>query len=96
MSDPQDTLRQPAVIGAALPPEVTVTEVIEEGGQGVVYKGHVGAESAAVKVYLPGQVQKRIDREVAALGDLDCRTVVKLLWAGTISIGGQEVHIAPR
>jgi serine/threonine protein kinase len=81
MSDPGDALRNPSVIGAALPPQVTVTEVLEEGGQGVVYKGLVSGELAAVKVYRPGQIQKRIDREVAALVDLNCASIVRLLWS---------------
>lgn len=93
MSDPEDGLRQPSVIAEALPPQVTVTEVIEEGGQGVVYKGFVVGESAAVKVYRPGQIRKRIDREVAALSNLDCASIVKLLWSGTISLDGHDVQV---
>lgn len=92
MTDFEDALRQPSVVGAALPPHVTVTEVVEEGGQGIVYKGLVGSESAAVKVYRSGQIQKRIDREVAALRDLDCVSIVKLLWSGTINVEGQDVQ----
>lgn len=93
MSGSDDALRQPLKVGAALPPEVTLSEVIEEGGQGVVYRGAVDGQLAAVKIYRPGQIQKRIDREVAALGDLTCPSIVRLLWAGKVVVEGQDLHV---
>jgi serine/threonine protein kinase len=40
--------------------------------------------AAAIRIYYPGQMQKRIDREITALQKIDCSSIVRLLWTGTI------------
>ena len=77
-----------------LPNNIAVEEFHAIGGQGVVYRGSVGGEIAAVKIYFPGQVQKRIEREVSALGSLDCPNIVGLLWAGEVHLdNGDDLDV---
>lgn len=81
----QNWLRDLANVAPLLPSTVQVRAVLNSGGQGIVYEGTVSGADAAVKVYFPGQVQQRIDREVAALRSLACPSIVRMLWAGVIT-----------
>jgi eukaryotic-like serine/threonine-protein kinase len=76
-----------------LPSEITIRESFPVGGQGVVYKGKVLDEDAAVKIYFPGQVELRVEREIEAMSTLDNPNIVKLLWSGHIEIGEIELPV---
>jgi eukaryotic-like serine/threonine-protein kinase len=76
-----------------LPKNIKVEDVLDEGGQGVVYKGLVAGKAAAIKVYFPGQHQIRIEREVQALQKLSCSSIVNLLWEGVISFRNQDLPV---
>jgi eukaryotic-like serine/threonine-protein kinase len=76
-----------------LEPSIAIDDVLDTGGQGVVYRGLIGGVKAAVKVYLPGQVEERIEREVAALGELACPSIAKLLWHGKVAARGENLHV---
>jgi serine/threonine-protein kinase len=65
---------------------ISLHDVLAIGGQGVVFRGKVKNRDAAIKVYFPGQLQQRIDREVSALQSLSCDSVVKILWYGNINV----------
>jgi len=80
-------------ISALLPGHVELGDRLTKGGQGVVYRGKVNGQEAAIKVYFPGQLFKRIDREVALLGSLKCGSIVGLLWSGEIAIGGEALPV---
>ena len=82
-------LADPRVLAPLLPADVVVTAPIAVGAQGAVHRGSFCGLPAAVKVYFPGQLQKRVEREVEALRQLNSRTIVKLLWHGTITVPGQ-------
>ncbi len=73
-------------IKCLFPDFITPHCILDIGGQGVVYRGKFYNTDAAIKVYFPGQLQQRIDREVAALKTLNCDTVVKMLWYGNINV----------
>lgn len=80
-------------VNTALPPHVRVTGDLGRGGQGVVYRGTVNGVAAAIKIYAPGQVEARIDREIAALTGLTCPMIAPLLWSGTFVIGGDTLRV---
>lgn len=69
------------------PSHVRLTSLIGKGGQGVVYRGDVAEIPAAIKVYFPGQLEKRIDREVELLSRISCPAIVPLLWSGQVELG---------
>lgn len=85
-------LQDTANVRPHLPTEVEVFDLLSTGGQGVVYRGLVDSVDAAIKVYLPGQVDKRIEREIQALKDLECSTIVDLLWSGKVTIQDHELN----
>lgn len=91
--DIESWLRSADNINAALPPDIRVDTLIDEGGQGIVYKGVASEGEVAVKVYLPGQLQKRVDREISALGLLDCPSIVRLIWSGSLEIRNMELPV---
>ena len=85
--DAKKFLQELSFVQQILPPDVTVSEFIARGGQGVVYRGMVSGQDAAVKIYYPGQTERRrIDREIDALEVLDCENIVQLLWHGLVSV----------
>jgi serine/threonine-protein kinase len=92
-NDIKEWLKETTNIRAHLPSEIQVHHLLSTGGQGVVYRGLVDSVDAAIKVYLPGQVDKRVEREIQALKDLDCRTIVDLLWSGRVNIQDYEVNV---
>lgn len=73
-------------VNELLPDEIEINQILANGGQGIVYRGTISNIDAAVKVYFPGQVQLRIDREIDALSSLDNSHIVDLLWSGNVSI----------
>lgn len=65
---------------------------ISDGGQGVV----MAAESepsgplVALKIYFPGSVPERSNREVEAMAKLSCESLVRLFASGEVQIRGQR------
>ena len=80
-------------IALSLPAFIQIDELLSVGGQGVVYRGLIDSVEAAVKIYFPGQVEKRIEREINALRELSCVTVVDLLWSGKLDFGQRELNV---
>lgn len=88
--DSRELLRNLDIISKYLPAQMTIESILAEGGQGVIYRGKVGTDAAAIKAYFPGQVQKRIEREISALRSLKCPNIVGLLWAGEVRLNNSE------
>jgi serine/threonine-protein kinase len=80
-------LENPAHIASLLPSTITIDGLLARGGQGMVYKGFVAKTEAAIKVYFPGQVQLRVERETDALLKLNNPHIVKMLWKDSLLIG---------
>jgi serine/threonine-protein kinase len=97
MSDQNSEFKQwlalPPNVSPYLPDFIQITALLEVGGQGVVYHGLVKGEGAAIKIYLPGQTDKRIEREILALQELNCENIVKLLWADRLSIRDNDLYV---
>lgn len=73
--------------------KIAINRLLQLGGQGVVYLGMYVSQTVAIKIYFPGQIERRIEREVNALNRLDCQSIVKLLWHGQISVYGYPVKV---
>ncbi len=86
MVEPNDLLKDKDRISTTFPDNVKLDTILASGGQGIVYSGSVSGQPAAIKIYFPGQMQTRVDREVEALSQFENPHIVKLLWAGQISI----------
>lgn len=80
-----ELLNDIAYVRAVLPANFAIAEKLAPGGQGVVYRGTVDGEDAAVKLYFPGQVRKRIEREVNALAEIDSPSIVRLIETAEVS-----------
>ena len=80
-------------IAPSLPQFVQLHNLLFMGGQGIVYRGLVENVEAAIKIYFPGQVEKRIEREIVALRELKCPTVVDLLWSNRLVFRGRELSV---
>ncbi|MBX3059468.1 MAG: serine/threonine protein kinase [Anaerolineae bacterium] len=97
MSDQNSEFKQwlelPSNVSPFLPDFIQVTTLLEVGGQGVVYRGLAKGEDAAIKIYFPGQTDKRIEREITALGELNCANIVKLLWSDRLNIQDNELYV---
>lgn len=77
-----------------LPAAIQLHSILSnKGAQGVVYQGTVNGADAAIKVYLPGQVHKRVEREVKALSKLNCPSIVRLLWDGSVTVGPDQLPV---
>lgn len=76
----RDWLSDPVNAQSLVPGDIDISSLIYVGGQGVVFLGEVKKTSAAIKIYFPGQLCTRIEREVGALADLQCESIVNLLW----------------
>lgn len=77
-------LSDPNNVQQILPEEITLSGLIEVGGQGAVFQGAYRDTPAAIKVYFPGQLSTRVAREVDALCSIQCPTIVRLLWSGRV------------
>lgn len=89
----REWLNSPLEVSAQLPAELRLTSVLDSGGQGIVYRGTYADEPAAIKVYFPGQLHRRIEREVAALEMMQCHSIVQLLWWGSLSYEGYDLPV---
>lgn len=76
-----------------LPKNVSIHELIECGGQGIVYKGLIEKQESAIKIYFPGQLKTRIEREIIALRKIKSDSIVKLLWADKVVFSEIELQI---
>ncbi|WP_373372351.1 protein kinase domain-containing protein [Polyangium mundeleinium] len=85
--------QDPDEINRLLPPHVRAESLLGDGGQGLVFKGHVNGLPAAIKLYVTDQIETRIEREVNALVRLNCRSIARLLWSGDIVLVGEKVRI---
>lgn len=67
-----------------------------EGGQGVVFaadaslKNSRGVSGVALKIYYPGAVSERTQREVEAMHRIQCDNLVRLHSAGDIKLRGTD------
>jgi len=93
ISNEKDWLKTKSNIESLLPHNIELDDLLSEGGQGIVYRGKALGEMAAIKIYLPGQNQVRINREVEALQELNCPSIVHLLWQGSIPYRGQDLPV---
>ncbi len=50
-----------------------------------MFRGAVSGSAAAVKIYFPGQVHKRVDREVTLLSSLQSPSIARPLWSGHVT-----------
>jgi serine/threonine protein kinase len=80
-------------VRSILPPGHLAHDFIDAGGQGAVYRGQSNGTDCALKVYYPGQLGKRIEREIEALSILNCPTIVKLVSNESILINGHEIFV---
>jgi len=72
---------------------VSGTRFVAAGGQGMVFEGAVGTSRAAIKLYYPGQVHRRVQREINALGLLHGKTIVRLLWSGSLAFRDEPISV---
>lgn len=86
-------LTNPKNVTSLFPPTISISKRLDQGGQGIVYKGYVSGVDAAIKVYFPGQLPQRFDREIDALRTLNNPNIVKILWTGELSIDGVVLPI---
>lgn len=91
--DNKEWLSNPKRVNALLPSNVDVKGLIDTGGQGAVFYGTVDGDDAAIKVYYPGQLYKRIEREINALKMIESPSIVKYLWDGNIKFSNQELPV---
>jgi eukaryotic-like serine/threonine-protein kinase len=89
----QEWLSEHINIQPYLPSGINLDDLISVGGQGSVFKGLFENKPAAIKVYFPGQLCTRVDREVSALKKLQCESIVKLLWYGNIQIDSYSLPV---
>ncbi len=75
------------------PRDLSVSALVKQGGQGAVFSGSYDGQSSAIKVYYPGQLDKRVEREIDALTSLDCPSIVKLYWSGTVDYDGEAIPV---
>ena len=89
----KEWLKDAANVSTCLPNNMTLYEPLPPGAQGVVYRGEVDGRPSAIKVYFPGHVEQRVQREVDALLAIECRCIVALHWAGSIQVDGRELQV---
>lgn len=78
---------------ANLPADVTVDSYVDEGGQGAVFQGTVKGATAAIKVFSPHGNPRRLERELSLLRSIDCPHLVRILWDGSVDLGGLSCSI---
>lgn len=86
-------LNSPSAVSSVLPNNLELVSVLDSGGQGVVFEGSCDGHPAAVKVYFPGQLQQRVEREVHALETIRSDSIVRLLWHGSLSHEGYDLPV---
>lgn len=66
---------------------------IESGGQGHVYRGTYKGHPAAIKLFNPSGDERRIERELELLQELDIPSVVKILHHEQVELDGEPIHV---
>src|SRR5471030_2423524 len=82
---PTDLINQ---LRAAVPVEFQVDGYLDAGGQGAVFLGRYQNQPAALKVFAPSHDQRRLEREIALLQNLNHANVVKIRTATTVVLNG--------
>ncbi|WP_319521645.1 protein kinase [uncultured Desulfosarcina sp.] len=75
----REWLSDPENVKSIIPDNIIISSLLRVGGQGAVFYGKVNNTPAAIKIYFPGQLCTRIEREVHALATLQSDAIVKLL-----------------
>ncbi len=78
---------------AALPAHLTVAAALDEGGQGSVFIGTCGGQESAIKLFDPRGDERRVEREIELLREIDLPSVVRILDACKIEVNGQPIHV---
>ncbi len=86
-------LKDPNNIRGLFPNPIIISNILGIGGQGIVYEGEYSGVPAAIKVYFPGQIQQRIEREIESLRSLNCPNIVKLFWDGYLNVDIYRLNI---
>jgi len=86
-------LKDPNNVMGLLPNPIVISNILGIGGQGIVYEGEYSGVPAAIKVYFPGQIQQRIEREIESLRLLNCPNIVKLFWDGYLNVDVYRLNI---
>ena len=76
------------LLRAAVPAEFQVDGYLDAGGQGAVFLGHYQTQQVALKVFAPNHDQRRLDRELALLQNVDHPNIVKIRTATTVVLNG--------
>lgn len=90
---PKDWLSNPINVQSLMPDDISISCLIKAGGQGAVFLGKIDGMAAAVKIYFPGQLHTRIQREVDALANLQCRSIANLLRFGEIQFAKDSLQL---
>ncbi len=75
------------------PDDLRAIALVKKGGQGAVFSGTFAGEASAVKVYYPGQIENRVEREINALTSINCYSIVKLYWSGIVEYEGESIPV---
>ena len=76
------------LLRAAVPADIQVDTYLDAGGQGAVFLGRYGAEQVALKVFAANHDQRRLDREIALLQNLNHPNIVKIRTVKTVTLNG--------
>lgn len=87
---PQDLL---ALVRAAAPPGLTVTDFLAQGGQGAVFRGSLNGEAVAVKLFDPASDLRRLARELEIYRTISSPHLVRVRSFHTIVLIGQPVPV---
>ncbi len=82
-----DVLRQ------ALPANYSVEAELQAGGQGSVFRGCYRGIPVALKVFNAGVDQRRVQREIELLQQIDCPHLVKVISNDQIRIEGSDLEL---
>ena len=66
-------------IRTVLPPGYTVDSYLDQGGQGAVFRGTVDGRAAAIKLFMPGNDERRLERELSLLTSIACQHLVQII-----------------
>lgn len=86
-------LGNPTDFTSQLPSSIEVIQQIDKGGQAIVFQGKHNGILAAIKLYYPGQISQRVEREVNALRVISCSTMAALLWDGEVDFAGEHLPV---
>lgn len=80
-------------IGRALPSNYALQGFIDQGGEGAVFKGKVGSQLVAIKIFNPQGDARRISRELSLLQTISCDHLVSIVDTTQIELRGVEVTV---